>query len=194
MPMSTPSALKNPKRTEYDDITSQLEALSSKVTEIVIQWIPAHCGIPGNERADQLAKQGAQKDQPNPGTSYEEIKTILQREGQKEWKTLHPESQNTEAFDMLNRDGQVIIFRLRTGHCRLKGHLYQKLKVGDNGLCPCDSGEIMTPAHILQDCQMFGRQRQETWPDDTSLEKKLYGCLGDLNRTTQFVRKCGLDI
>ena len=26
---------------------------------VVLQWIPAHAGIPGNERGDALAKQGA---------------------------------------------------------------------------------------------------------------------------------------
>ena len=32
---------------------------------VVLQWIPAHCGIPGNEQADQLAKCGAQEEQPS---------------------------------------------------------------------------------------------------------------------------------
>ena len=30
-----------------------------------MQWIPSHCGIPGNEKADQLAKEGAAEDQPD---------------------------------------------------------------------------------------------------------------------------------
>ena len=28
-------------------------------SDIQIEWVPAHCGIDGNEMADQLAKQGA---------------------------------------------------------------------------------------------------------------------------------------
>ena len=30
---------------------------------VILQWIPAHCGIKGNEHADRLAKQGANMEQ-----------------------------------------------------------------------------------------------------------------------------------
>ena len=40
-------------------------ALSSiNCLRVVVQWIPAHCGIPGNEEADRQAKSGAEMEQP----------------------------------------------------------------------------------------------------------------------------------
>ena len=35
-----------------------------------MQWIPSHYGIPGNEKAEQLAKEGAAEDQPDVPITY----------------------------------------------------------------------------------------------------------------------------
>ena len=40
---------------------------------------------------------------------------------------------------------QVILLRLRTGHNRLNAHMYNKFKVGESEMCPCDA-DIMTAA------------------------------------------------
>ena len=56
----------------------------------MIQWIPSHCNIEGNEVADRLAKEGGNLPQEDYLVSYEEVKTIIKGNYNKKWKEDHP--------------------------------------------------------------------------------------------------------
>ena len=43
---------------------------------LAMQWIPAHCGLFGNEEADRLAKDGSSKPQSPAKISFQETKTL----------------------------------------------------------------------------------------------------------------------
>ena len=51
-------------------------------------WILAHCGIPGNERADHLAKSGSKQLQPMSTSTYQEAKTLLRNRQKCQWKSF----------------------------------------------------------------------------------------------------------
>ena len=53
--------------------------------DLYLQWIPSHCGIPGNEIADTLAKKGASMLQPDRGVSQSTVKKILKSNKTIEW-------------------------------------------------------------------------------------------------------------
>ena len=44
----------------------------NKKGHVVVQWVPAHCSIPGNKVADQLAKTGASESQPDNTLTFRE--------------------------------------------------------------------------------------------------------------------------
>ena len=164
----------------------------STKTELVLQWIPAHCGIPGNEKADELAKAGGNLLQTHPSQSFKEIKTLLKQSMKMKWSRKNggykPELDN---INSLSRNEQTKIFRLRTGHCGLRAHLH-KMGLRDTAACSCGALK-QTPEHILQDCPDFARQRREVWPTGATLDDKLWGTGEDLKRTVLFVTHTGLD-
>ena len=48
-----------PKMEKIKEIQSMLKQIQSFSKTIILQWIPAHCGIQGNEKANILAKKGS---------------------------------------------------------------------------------------------------------------------------------------
>ena len=61
------------------------KVLTSYDIKLTLQWIPGHCNLQGNERADRLAKEGARKEQPENPCSYSNIKRILESKSREEW-------------------------------------------------------------------------------------------------------------
>ena len=77
-------------------LATQMQELCN-TCRVVLQWIPAHCGIPGNEQADQLAKCGAQEEQPSTSIHYQKKTTII--------KTALKPRKEKDAYDLIDRPG-----------------------------------------------------------------------------------------
>ena len=179
--LSVLEALQNNK---LPKLSKALQELASD-KEVSLQWIPAHCGIPGNEKADQMAKTGARQQQLQTPVSYKEKCSIV--------KALFSRPQNKDAYHLLPRPGQVTIFRLRTGHNRLNAHMYKKLHLVQSAKCPCGEAD-QTTEHLLQTCMMYKVQRERVWPKQTKLDTKLYGTIEDLLKTLAFIDAAGVTV
>ena len=75
---------------------------------LILQWIPSHCGIKGNERADRLAKQGANMEQEKHPITLKQKITIMNNS----FRT----KKIADDYHALDRAGQVTLIYLRTGH------------------------------------------------------------------------------
>lgn len=190
--LSVLQALQNPKSKELDRLSGTLATLA-KSANLTLQWIPAHCGVQGNEIADALAKEGGKLDQTDTSVPYKDEKTIVRSIVQKRWSQQHPAYNKNDSYHILSRADQVIILRLRTGHNRLNAHLYNKLKIGQSEMCPCHTA-AMTTEHLLQHCHLHDALRNETWPEAKALNEKLHGGQAALERTAAFARQTGVSI
>ena len=76
------------------------------------------------------------------------------------YRKLFPTIFETNCLTMFSRRYQVIIFRLQTGHCKLRGHLH-RIGMVDSPLCPnCRTEE--TVSHFLLFCARFQAERSYT--------------------------------
>ncbi|KAK7087637.1 hypothetical protein V1264_021661 [Littorina saxatilis] len=147
------------------------------------RFLRYNLGIPGNERADELAKEGAVEDQPENSVSFSEQKTII--------KALMRPRTNRDDYHTTSREQQVNLIRLRTGHNRLNPHMNRKFKLAPSPTCACGQ-EDQTAEHILQRCPSLDEERKEVWPSPTPLQTKLYGSRQELEKTTTFITSAGL--
>ncbi|GFX72618.1 uncharacterized protein LOC103524116 [Trichonephila clavipes] len=136
--------------------TSKLGKIKGK---IVYQWVPSHCGLWGNERADFLAKKGTgilqnfRRDLTFHSAKLE-IKKIFRESFRltasrvardKPWSTLCKKSHGIPSSP---RAAAVAKFRLLTGHDCLCAHLFRFNLVTSPICVLCDTGQDMTAAHL----------------------------------------------
>ena len=166
----------------------ELRVKLSKLIEsrrVVLQWLPAHCGISGNEKADELAKRGANMQQENFPITIQQKKTII--------KNMFRVNKILDDYHKLNSAVQVILIRLHTWHNRLNAHMNKKMKLVPSSMCICNI-EDQTTEHILQRCPNHNNIRNQLWPDNTTLQQKLYGTLEELRKTVSFIQQSGLSV
>ena len=184
-----------------------IKSLSKKISNtlqekfcrcLILQWIPSHCEIPGNDKADNLAKIGAKQQQPNTPVSQRTCKQILKGDCKERWLkewalcdkgrkyyTFRQKPCKEDPINTLRRRDQVIIFRLRTEHVPLNMHL-NRINPEHPPLCELCEHPYETVEHVLFQCHELKNLRDKYLPDSPDLENTLYSSAEQLVRTATF--------
>ena len=165
---------------------------------LYLQWIPSHCGIQGNERADMLAKREASMIQPEKCVSQSTVKKILKSNKSIEWHNqwaLNDKGRSMFNFvtkpnkkdpiNYLKRKKQVVIFRLRTNHIQLNSHLSRITKDHEPS-CPLCGYREETVNHFLFDCPRLQDLRMQYLPTFPNRENSLYSSIQQLENTYRY--------
>ena len=119
-------------------IMNLLWLFSNKGKHVRFCWIPSHCGIEGNEKVDQLAKETLDQDiDPLASVHYTDLKPLvnsyIQKLVQTKWDVavhgrylylVKPTLGPPKKFQHLTRAEEVVITRLRIGHTKAtKSHI-----------------------------------------------------------------------
>ena len=181
------------------DLALQISSFLKQFDVVLyLQWIPSHCGIPGNERADILAKKGAAKTQPEKPVSQATAKQILKSNSTIEWHNRWaqhdkgrvmfkylPKPNKNDPINSLERKDQVVIFRLRTNHIQLNAHLNRILK-DHQPACPLCGYNEETVHHFLFECPQLQDIRTQFLPPSPDRENSLYASKLQLIKTCRF--------
>ena len=163
--------MENPIIREIIHILSYLREVDS---QIEICWIPGHCGITGNEKADKIAKDHIPHNIYEVKTPYSDLKPRISQYVnslfQAKWDVcvgnkLHEINESFLPSLKLysdNRKEDIILTRLRIGHTRLTHKHY--LGNEDPPECiPCNTQ--LTIKHILIECV-----------DTADIRKQFFNC------------------
>ena len=157
------------RQSNVREIIEKLQQMKGKV---VIQWIPGHSNIPGNELADKYAKEVAQNGEAAVSPlSYNTAKAIIKREIKDQppkhpivSKTYEHLSNKTEG-KLKSRKDAALIAQLRSGHCKELKAYQHRLDETKDEMCPRCQLEAETVQHWLA-CPANIRKRQDIFGDD----------------------------
>lgn len=133
---------------------------------VVIQWIPGHADVFGNEEADKLAATGSAMEQSVVPIEYYTASTAISRHyrTKREAELMHAGIRPPPARDKehgLSKRERRILSQLRCGaKCPiLKSYLHQIGKSPDPSCTIC-KGEIDDLNHMLWECPIGDKHRE----------------------------------
>ena len=179
-------------------ILQKVTILQELDKNLILIWCPSHCGIQGNEMADNLAKQTLSHSVTNFKLPYTDFKTNIRGYCRSQWQSIWDNENRNKLYNIQpelglwpqcfreKRREEIVLARCRIGHTHLT-HTYLLRRelppVCVACFCP------LTVKHILVECIDFSPIRQQFY--NVSSMKDLF-VNTDSNKIISFLQAVGL--
>jgi ribonuclease HI len=181
---------------------------------ISISWCPSHCGIKGNERADELAKEATHLERQTPysvsrSNAIRRTKSTIVKLWKQEWEKQPPSGRYaisnrfppsirpTPHFKQLKNDRELFgrLTQCRIGH-GYTGEFRQKFlpHLDEPNSCPCDNSNMTleTREHILRECPRYNQHRNILRKVSATVSlPTILGTKKGIQALTTFLKKSG---
>ena len=155
--------------------------LQRKGKQIKLCWCPAHVGIPGNERADEIATEMARSDAvvSNDEIPYRDWYPVIRQKIKEKWaeewlqietnklRKLKDSVVSWQSSQIDNRKHSIILTRLRIGHTKAT-HQYL-MEQAPQPYCQ-DCLVPLSVKHFLAECPSTSDVRMRCYPASADLE------------------------
>lgn len=143
-------------------IKAKLSAMQQNLT---ICWVPSHCNVFGNEKADLLAEKGTELSQKDAPTTFGIIKAKIKNI---KWKIDHQRAKDT--FQERRKPKSIenswpaevrrVYGRVRSGHAKELRHYRKRIGMDTDATCIfCELDEDETIEHLVCRCTQLEARR-----------------------------------
>ena len=150
------------KKDNWKDNDIWIKKIKDKIcklkSEITLLWIPSHCDIEGNERADELANTGTDMSQEFTPVTHKIVKAKIKN---RKWVVQHARAAKTyesrrspkvEIEKKWPRNVRSLYARLRSGHAAELKKFRFFIEKEEDAMCEEGCGEEESIEHVLCRC------------------------------------------